>query len=72
MCLDVVCVAQIREFAFGLHHHALPALLPLSALGLLWGLLYVASGNLVVSACVHALWNGRIFLTSLLEMAAPV
>ena len=62
----------LHALLFGLHHHALPALLPLSALGLLWGLLYVASGNLVVSACVHALWNGRIFLTSLLEMAAPV
>ena len=40
----------------------------LSALGLLWGWLYVRSGNLVVPILVHALWNSRIFLQSLLRM----
>ena len=53
---------------FGLHHAALATLLPLSALGLLWGWLYVRSGNLVVPILVHALWNSRIFLQSLLRM----
>jgi membrane protease YdiL (CAAX protease family) len=53
---------------FALHHHALPALLPLTALGWLWGTLYARSGNLLVAILIHALWNGRIFLNSLLDL----
>ena len=53
---------------FGLHHRSVPALLPLSALGLLWGGLYVASGNLLVPVLVHALWNSRIFLAALRDL----
>lgn len=55
----------LHALLFGLHHHALPALLPLSALGLLWGALYVLSGNLLVPMLIHAMWNSRIFITSL-------
>ena len=56
----------LHSVLFGLHHHSLKGLLPLSALGLVWALLYVFSGNLVVPIVVHAMWNSRIFLCSLL------
>ena len=57
----------LHALLFGVHHHALVSLLPLSALGLLWGVLYLRSGNLIVPILVHALWNSRIFISSLLE-----
>ena len=41
-------------------------LVPLASLGLLWGLLYVRSANLLVPALVHAMWNSRIFMDALL------
>jgi len=56
----------LHSFIFGLHHHSLKGLLPLSALGLVWALAYVASGNLIVPIVIHAMWNARIFLSSLL------
>ena len=58
----------LHALLFGLHHQALPALLPLSALGLLWGALYVLSGNLLVPMLIHAMWNSRIFISSLLGL----
>ena len=33
------------------------SVLPISALGALWALLYVQTGNLVVPIAVHAMWN---------------
>ena len=48
---------------------ALKGLLPLSALGMVWGVAYVCSGNLVVPIVIHALWNSRIFLSSVLACA---
>ena len=62
----------LQAALFGMHHQALGSLLPLSALGLLWGLLYVASANLLVPVLVHALWNSRIFLVSLQDLLATV
>ena len=56
----------VHAALFGLHHQSLRGLLPLSALGLIWGMLYVASGNLLVPILVHAMWNSRIFLHALL------
>lgn len=58
----------LHALLFGLHHNALPSLLPLSVLGLLWGVLYIRSGNLLVPILVHALWNSRIFLSSLRDL----
>lgn len=57
-----------QALLFGLHHNTLPALLPLTALGLLWGGLYVRSGNLLVVVFIHAMWNTRIFLHALLGL----
>jgi membrane protease YdiL (CAAX protease family) len=51
---------------FGLHHQIPASALPLSALGLAWALLYVLSRNLWVPVLVHAMWNSRVFLGSLL------
>jgi len=51
---------------FGLHHQALASVLPLAALGSFWALLYVLSRNLAVPVLIHALWNSRVFLGSLL------
>ena len=53
---------------FAAHHAQGDALLPLSTLGLTWALLYLLSGNLFVVMVVHAMWNSRIFLTSLLAL----
>ena len=41
-------------------------MLPLAVLGLTWALLYVYSGNLLVTMIVHSMWNARVFLGSLL------
>ena len=58
----------LHALLFSLHHQSISALLPLSALGLLWGGLYLGSGNLLVIVLVHALWNTRIFLASLFDL----
>lgn len=44
------------------------AMLPLSVLGLVWSLLYLYSGNLLVTVLIHAMWNSRVFLGSLLGL----
>lgn len=51
----------LQAILFGAHHRSLSALLPLSALGVLWAALYVGSANLMVPILVHALWNCRVF-----------
>ena len=53
---------------FAAHHAQGDALLPLASLGMSWALLYLLSGNLFVVMLVHAMWNSRIFLTSLLAL----
>jgi len=53
---------------FSLSHLQPAAALPLFVLGYAWALLYVASGNLLVTALIHALWNTRVFLGALLGL----
>ena len=53
---------------FVVHHAQRDALLPLAAMGLIWALLYLLSGNLFVVMLVHAMWNSKIFLTGLLNL----
>ena len=55
-----------QALLFGLHHQTWRGLLPISALGALWALLYVQTGNLVVPIAVHAMWNAKIFLHAVL------
>ena len=47
---------------FAAHHNTAPAMLPLTALGLLWATLYIRSANLLVVILIHAMWNSRVFL----------
>lgn len=53
---------------FGLHHQALHSLLPLTALGAVWALLYRLSSNMVVTIIIHSMWNSRVFLGSALGL----
>ena len=58
----------ISGLLFGLHHQALNSLLPLTALGAVWALLYRLSSNLTVTIMIHAMWNSRVFLGSALGL----
>jgi uncharacterized protein len=51
---------------FAAHHMSLSGMIPLTMLGFLWAVLYLMSGNLLVSIAIHAMWNSRVFLGSLL------
>ncbi len=53
---------------FAAHHAQRDAFLPLAAMGLVWALLYLVSGNLLVVMLVHAMWNSKIFLNGLLSL----
>ena len=41
-----------------------------AALGLLWGWMYLRSGNLLAIMLIHALWNTRIFIGSLVQIVS--
>ena len=56
----------LSAIIFALHHGRGEAFLPLSVLGLTWAVLYLLSGNLFVTMVVHALWNSRVFIGSVL------
>jgi len=56
----------LQALVFGAHHNNLRGFAPLSMLGLVWGLLYIRSANLLVPTLVHVLWNLRIFVAALL------
>jgi membrane protease YdiL (CAAX protease family) len=56
----------LHAIIFGGVHQAVSTLLSLSLLGGVWGKLYVASGNLIVPVLVHAMWNSRSFVNSLM------
>jgi membrane protease YdiL (CAAX protease family) len=58
----------VSALLFAAHHQSAAAALPLAALGAVWALLYLLSGNLAVPVLVHALWNSRVFLGSLLGL----
>ena len=53
---------------FAAHHMSLTSMVPLTALGLVWAILYVHSGNLIVTILIHSMWNSRVFLGSLLGL----
>jgi membrane protease YdiL (CAAX protease family) len=58
----------VGGFIFGVQHFQIGLVLPLAAMGYFWGVLYAFSGNLLVPVLVHALWNSRIFIGSLLAL----
>lgn len=53
---------------FAIHHLNPTMVLPLSMLGLIWAILYARSRNLTVTIIIHAMWNSRVFLGSLLGL----
>ena len=53
---------------FAIHHLNPTMVLPLSMLGLIWAILYAKSKNLTVTILIHAMWNSRVFLGSLLGL----
>lgn len=53
---------------FAIHHLNPTMVVPLSMLGLIWAILYAKSGNLTVTILIHAMWNSRVFLGSLLGL----
>lgn len=53
---------------FAIHHLNPTMVLPLSMLGFIWAVLYAKSGNLIVTILIHAMWNSRVFLGSLLGL----
>lgn len=61
----------VHALLFGLHHvvggRAPHVVLPLAALAWFWGWLYAASNNLLVPILIHAMFNSRGFIESLLE-----
>jgi membrane protease YdiL (CAAX protease family) len=58
----------VGGFIFGAQHFQIGLVLPLAAMGYFWGVLYAFSGNLLVPIIVHALWNSRIFIGSILAL----
>lgn len=55
---------------FALHHLNPTGVLPLTVLGLIWAVLYTQSRNLTVPILIHAMWNSRVFLGSLLGLGS--
>lgn len=53
---------------FAIHHLNPTMIIPLSMLGFIWAILYAKSGNLLVTILIHAMWNSRVFLGSLLGL----
>lgn len=54
-----------QALLFAAHHGQINALLPLMALGGLWSLVYIHSGNLMTVIMIHGLWNSRIFVNGM-------
>ena len=52
----------LSSLIFSTHHLSLTSLLPLWALGVVWGKVYKETGNLWVTTAIHALWNARVFI----------
>jgi len=64
--LPMPLATPLSALVFAAHHGRLDAMIPLTVLGLTWALLYLLSGNLFVTILVHAMWNSRVFIGSLI------
>ena len=53
---------------FSAHHMSTTSFIPLAVLGWGWAILYLKSGNLLVTMLIHCLWNSRVFLGSWLGL----
>ncbi|XP_010533617.1 PREDICTED: uncharacterized protein LOC104809356 [Tarenaya hassleriana] len=60
--MPVWCAILVSAFAFALAHFNVQRLLPLVFLGVVMGLIFARSRNLLPSMLLHSLWNGFVFL----------
>ncbi|KAJ7524939.1 hypothetical protein O6H91_17G028600 [Diphasiastrum complanatum] len=60
--LPVWASVVVSAFAFSVAHFSIQRLLPLTVLGLVMGIVFVRSRNLLASMLLHSLWNSFVFL----------
>ncbi|KAI3453772.1 hypothetical protein Pfo_010435 [Paulownia fortunei] len=60
--MPVWCSILVSSVAFALAHFNVQRMLPLISLGVVMGVTYTRSRNLLPSMLLHSLWNGFVFL----------
>lgn len=60
--MPVWCAILVSSIAFALAHFNIQRMLPLIFLGMVMGVIYTRSRNLLPSMLLHSLWNGFVFL----------
>ncbi|KAL5814262.1 hypothetical protein ACOSQ4_024903 [Xanthoceras sorbifolium] len=60
--MPVWCAILVSSVAFALAHFNVQRMLPLILLGVVMGLVFARSRNLLPSMLLHSLWNGFVFL----------
>lgn len=60
--MPVWCAILVSSVAFALAHFNVQRMLPLIFLGMVMGLVFARSRNLLPSMLLHSLWNGFVFL----------
>ncbi|CAH9059937.1 unnamed protein product [Cuscuta epithymum] len=60
--MPVWCSVLISSIAFALAHFNVQRMLPLMFLGVVMGIIYARSRNLLPSILLHSMWNGFVFL----------
>lgn len=60
--MPVWCSILVSSVAFALAHFNVQRMLPLIFLGMVMGITYARSRNLLPSILLHSLWNGFVFL----------
>ncbi|KAE8662689.1 Detected protein of confused Function [Hibiscus syriacus] len=60
--MPVWCAILVSSVAFALAHFNVQRMLPLIFLGMVMGVIFARSRNLLSSILLHSLWNGFVFL----------
>ncbi|CAL0312611.1 unnamed protein product [Lupinus luteus] len=60
--MPVWCAILVSSIAFALAHFNIQRMLPLIFLGMVMGVIFTRSRNLLPSMLLHSLWNGFVFL----------
>ncbi|WJX54016.1 hypothetical protein P8452_39947 [Trifolium repens] len=60
--MPVWCAIFVSSVAFALAHFNIQRMLPLIFLGMVMGVIFTRSRNLLPSMLLHSLWNGFVFL----------
>ncbi|CAI8619523.1 unnamed protein product [Vicia faba] len=60
--MPVWCAILVSSVAFALAHFNIQRMLPLIFLGMVMGVIFTRSRNLLPSMLLHSLWNGFVFL----------